>query len=72
MKAPEELLDKWADLRSKGDYQKIADSYESRTGNAITLQGVRNAFHVNTFNDELFETVCDFYQSKIDLIKQYI
>lgn len=68
MQIPSELLKKWDALKSEGDPQKIADT----VAGGCTSQTVRNAFKTGKCSDELFKAIADFYEQKLELIKEYI
>lgn len=66
MKIPTKLLDKWGALKSEGDIQKIADNAN------VTRQTIRNAFKNNECSDDVFKAIADFYEEKLEMIKEYM
>lgn len=66
MTIPEELLQKWENLKSEGDNGKLSDLL------GRTPQTVLNIFKSGSCSDEQFKTIADFYKEKEDLIKEYL
>lgn len=67
MKIPEKILGKWEALRSPGDTAKMAERMEGG------YQEIFNrAFREGKCNDDVFKIMADFYEDKLNLIKEYI
>lgn len=66
MKIPEEIFNKWKDLRSHGDGKKIA-----KTG-GISEMDVSRAFNTQECSDEVFTVIASFYRKKEASVKEFI
>lgn len=66
MKIPKEIIEKWLELRSDQDMQKIAEVAD------VHAQTIRNAFNNKECSDEVFEAMAKFYKAKDELVKQYV
>ncbi len=64
---PKELLAKWKVLRSPGDAEKMS---EQLPGSAA--ETFNRAFRDEKCRDEVFKVIADFYESKAELVKQYL
>ena len=60
------VLQKWTELRSENDTQRIAEIAE------VTPQTIRNAFNEGKCSDEVFEAMANYYKEKDELIKSYL
>lgn len=67
MKINAEILQKWQNLRSRGDSIKIADSsgYHCQT-----IQKVLNSGECASI--EVFEAIASYYDDKAEILNQYI
>lgn len=72
MEVPQKILKKWHTLRSGGDAAKILKAYEEKFGESIHLETIRLATRTGVVSDSLFEIMADFYQKKIEMIKEYM
>ena len=66
MEIPKKIIDKWRLLRTHGDAKKIA---EAANVSRVTIQ---NVYTSGETNDEVFKAMSDFYQKRIELIKEAI
>jgi hypothetical protein len=67
MVIPEKLLKKWQALRSHGDSEKMAEKL-----NGSAAETFNRAFREKKCRDEVFAVMADFYESKANLIKEYL
>jgi hypothetical protein len=68
MNIPETLLKKWKALRSPGDAAKMAEKSDSE----FSDETFNRAFREEKCNDEVFKIMADFYEEKLELIKEYL
>lgn len=68
MVIPEKIMKKWEALRSPGDTAKMADKDEEYGYAEI----FNRAFREGKCNDEVFKIMADFYEDKLNLIKEYM
>lgn len=66
MTIEKQLLTKWTGLRSMEDAARIAEKA------GVTVQTIRNAFRTGKCSDEVFKTMAEFYQDKVNMINQYL
>lgn len=66
MVIPEKIIKKWEALRSPGDTAKMADKVD---GAAETFN---RAFRLGRCSDDVFKVMADFYEEKLNLIKEYM
>jgi hypothetical protein len=67
MKIPAELLEKWAELRSRGDGIKIAEESTD-----VTNEDVSRAVNTGECSDKVFDAIADYYKRKEEKIKEYL
>ena len=70
MEIPKEILDKWSVLRSPGDAEKIAASMMENI--RVSDETIRRVYKDGKCNDEVFKAMAEFYESKANLIKEYL
>lgn len=63
---PNKVFKKWNDLKSEGDYGKIAAIAN------VSHQNIFLAFKNKKCSDEVFMAIGKFYDEKLEKIKQYI
>lgn len=68
MVIPKEILDKWKELRSHGDGKKIALENPDR----INEMDFSRALNSGECSDEVFEIIGNFFNKKIERIKQFL
>lgn len=61
------LLEKWKRLRSPEDTGKLAELMTDGYPELFT-----RAFRDGKCNDEVFKVMAEYYEKKVDLIKQYL
>lgn len=66
MKIPDELFNKWQDLRSYGDGKKIAE----RAG--LSEVEVSRAMTTQECSDKVFEEIAAYYKEKEEKVKEYL
>ena len=67
MQIPEELLKRWAELRSFGDGRKISESAPG-----ITENDVSRAFNKGECADDVFEAIAKYFKQKEEKIKEFL
>lgn len=68
MKIPDELMQRWQDLKTYGDGKKIADA----NSDTVNEMDVSRAFNKGECTDTVFEAMAKFYKEKEVMIKQYL
>lgn len=66
MTIPNEILSKWALMKSQGDAVKIAEN------SGISAETIRRALRSGQASNEVFEAIAEFYAEREDMINQYI
>lgn len=67
MEIPEKLLKKWKALRSPGDAVKMAEKLQGSAAETFN-----RAFRDGKCRDEVFKVLADFYEERLNLIKEYL
>lgn len=67
MKIPDELLKKWASLRSHGDHVKIAAQNQK-----VTNMDISRAINTGECSDLVFDAIAGFYKEKEEKVKEYL
>lgn len=67
MEIPEKLRKKWEALKSPGDGDKMAEKLEGSAAETFN-----RAFREGKCRDEVFKVMADFYEEKVNLIKEYL
>lgn len=67
MKIPQELLEKWSELRSYGDGVKIADRSPG-----VTQYDVSRAIKSGECSDLIFDAIAGYYKEKEEKVKEYL
>lgn len=70
MEVPKEILDKWAALRSPGDAEKIAASMDETE--RVSDETIRRVYKDGKCNDQVFKAMAEFYEQKVEMIKEYL
>lgn len=66
MKIPEKLFEKWQILKSEGDPIKISEK------SGIHVENIRLALRKGECNDQVFEAIAEYYDSKAEMIRKYL
>jgi hypothetical protein len=66
MKIPEELFNKWQDLRSYGDGKKISD----QTG--LSEVEISRAMTTRECSDKVFEEIAKYFKEKEEKVKEFL
>ena len=72
MQIPEQILTKWADLKSEGDPGKILEAYTEKHGTVLHVETIRLAIRTGNASDEVFEVIADFYEAKLKSLEKYM
>lgn len=67
MEIPQKLLKKWEALRTPGDAAKMAERLDGSAAETFN-----RAFREGKCRDEVFQVMADFYEEKVNLIKEYL
>lgn len=70
MEIPKEILEKWKQLRSHGDTEKIASSMPEDV--KVSDETIRRVFTSGQCNDDVFKAMATFYEERAEMIKQYL
>lgn len=70
MEVPQEILAKWKQLRTHGDAEKIAQTMPEAT--RVSDETIRRVFVNGQCNDDVFKAIADFYEARVEMIKQYL
>jgi len=70
MELPKEILEKWKQLRSHGDTEKIASSMPEEV--RVSDETIRRVFTNGQCNEDVFKAMAAFYEERAELIKQYL
>ena len=66
MNIPEEILQKWSNLRSEGDTKEIAEIA------GVHKNTIMTAFRERKCNIRVFQAMAAFYDKRAELVKQYL
>lgn len=64
---PDNLMNKWKVLKSKGDSERMAARLEGSAAETFN-----RAFREGKCRDEVFKVIADFYEEKAAIIKEYL
>jgi hypothetical protein len=67
MNIPAKLMDKWKALRSPGDAEKMALKLPGSAAETFN-----RAFREGKCRDEVFKIMAEFYEEKVNLIKEFL
>lgn len=67
MEIPAKLMDKWKALRSPGDTDKMADKLKGSAAETFN-----RAFREGKCRDEVFKIMAEYYDEKVEFLRQYL
>lgn len=67
MKIPQKLQDKWKTLKAPGDANKMAEKIENGYAEMFN-----RALRTGECNENVFRVMADFYEERMNMVREYL